>query len=850
MAKPNKHRPPNAKPAPAAPSSGPTSNSSPSPSHPTSAQQQEVVFFMAEAAAISGDGTAPDPPAIEPLPTGLTIEQALKDTREARRLFEAARSRVEDERRRSDELDRAVRDQRTKQDKEESRLGERVKYADERERLLLEQKTSLTERELNASSGFLVERRRMVGELERHVVALQAELSALQTTSDASRERDSLELRARLDARAVAQRREDEVRERAIDDERRSSDDRLSKERESHRAELQVELAAERARFDAQRSRDRAEHDARIVAEDRALDARRAALEDAERALRLAKREVEAAREVVDEDAVALASKVARRAAAQVSELEGEITALRESLARTVAVRDQQLKSLASYRELEVRFGGERPEQLLERLELAERARDELETKLRASPGEAAVGRLAVLEKERSGLIEEHSVLQHQLADHQARLAKKRSASVELETLRADREAHDAQRKLLEAAIRDLQIDVDKYTQKDESRDPMEALSSIDRDANWQDPPRTVARIPSLRDFATDLRQRIATGIPERTLYYSERDVRCFLGGLAMSRMMLLQGISGTGKTSLPLAFSRAVGAEVAVIEVQAGWRDRQDLVGYFNAFDRRYYATNFLTALYRAGTPACKDRLCLIVLDEINLSRVEQFFADFLSALELPEGQRRLTLLGESLLTPPALMIEGKHLPIPPNVWFVGTANHDETTTEFADKTYDRAHVMELPRRDLSQVGFAIEKTVPREAISYEGLKQAFDSAVRARPSETRDALAWLGARDGIAGLLDRSFRVGWGNRLERDVERFVPVVVEAGGSRGEAMDHLLATKVLRKLRDRHDVRAKPLEELRDALSMDWLDPTSPPERSLHLIDRELRAKRDEAEG
>ncbi len=87
---------------------------------------------------------------------------------------------------------------------------------------------------------------------------------------------------------------------------------------------------------------------------------------------------------------------------------------------------------------------------------------------------------------------------------------------------------------------------------------------------------------------------------------------------------------------------------------MQAGWRDRQDLVGYYNSFHRHYYATSFLQALYRAATPAFHDRLFLMVLDEINLSRPEQFFADFLSALEQPIKDRRLTLVDDAVATPP----------------------------------------------------------------------------------------------------------------------------------------------------------------------------------------------------
>jgi 5-methylcytosine-specific restriction endonuclease McrBC GTP-binding regulatory subunit McrB len=95
--------------------------------------------------------------------------------------------------------------------------------------------------------------------------------------------------------------------------------------------------------------------------------------------------------------------------------------------------------------------------------------------------------------------------------------------------------------------------------------------------------------------------------------------------------------------------------------------------------------------ALYRAGTPAFKDKPYVIVLDEMNLSHPEQYFADVLSAIE---RDAPLTLTNVLLEPAPSRLAEGRLLAIPSNVWFVGTANHDETTMGFADKTYDRSHV------------------------------------------------------------------------------------------------------------------------------------------------------------
>ncbi|MEH9035961.1 hypothetical protein RAF97_26045, partial [Klebsiella quasipneumoniae subsp. similipneumoniae] len=79
----------------------------------------------------------------------------------------------------------------------------------------------------------------------------------------------------------------------------------------------------------------------------------------------------------------------------------------------------------------------------------------------------------------------------------------------------------------------------------------------------------------------------------------------------------------------------KAMGGFCTDISVQAGWRDRDDLLGHYNAFERRYYEKDCLQALYRAQTPYWQDTCNVILLDEMNLSRPEQYFAEFLSALE-----------------------------------------------------------------------------------------------------------------------------------------------------------------------------------------------------------------------
>ena len=290
-----------------------------------------------------------------------------------------------------------------------------------------------------------------------------------------------------------------------------------------------------------------------------------------------------------------------------------------------------------------------------------------------------------------------------------------------------------------------------------------------------------------------------------------------------MSRLILVQGVSGTGKTSLPLSFVRAIAGGGAFIEVQAGWRDRQDLIGHFNSFEGKFYESKFLQALYQAQCPSYADRPYLIVLDEMNLSHAEQYFADLIAALELPdETKRELDLLTGPLpegIAPRLLRNSGRTIKIPSNVWFVGTANQDETTKDFADKTYDRAHIMELPIKHRS---FTIKppRTDPPR-ISYTSLRNEFATARVRYAAKAAQGCEFI--EEHLREFMGIRFRIGWGNRLQRQIEDYVPVVLAANGTLSEAMDYLIAMKVLRKIRNRYENQVPDIEALSDHLRSVW---------------------------
>ncbi|MCR4683818.1 MAG: hypothetical protein K5647_10855, partial [Clostridiales bacterium] len=180
-------------------------------------------------------------------------------------------------------------------------------------------------------------------------------------------------------------------------------------------------------------------------------------------------------------------------------------------------------------------------------------------------------------------------------------------------------------------------------------------------------------------------------------LYYDLDMMRHFIASMGTTRIIILQGISGTGKTSLPYAFGRFVGLDTTVVSVQPSWRERTELYGYFNEFTKKYNETDFLRAIYEANYYRDPH---IIILDEMNIARVEYYFAEMLSILELPlKDEWKIDVVNATWSNDPCLITNGK-IAIPDNVWFVGTINNDDSTFAVADKVYDRAIPIDLDSR------------------------------------------------------------------------------------------------------------------------------------------------------
>jgi hypothetical protein len=272
-------------------------------------------------------------------------------------------------------------------------------------------------------------------------------------------------------------------------------------------------------------------------------------------------------------------------------------------------------------------------------------------------------------------------------------------------------------------------------------------------------------------------------------LYYTPKMISLFFSGMASTKVMILEGISGTGKTSLPYAMAKFFKNSANIISVQPSWRDRAEILGYLNEFTKRFNETEFLKAVYESSY---RKDINFIVLDEMNLARIEYYFAEFLSIMEMPDSTEwKIDLVPDPKGNDPIKVINGK-LQIPNNLWFVGTANKDDSTFTITDKVYDRAFALEFEAKGEF---FQAPDTQPI-SMSYTYLHEMFDEAFYKYPVSR-------GLIDRFAILdkyVQQNFKIAFGNRIMVQMSKFIPVYVACGGSEEDGLDYIFAYKVLRK--------------------------------------------------
>ena len=311
-------------------------------------------------------------------------------------------------------------------------------------------------------------------------------------------------------------------------------------------------------------------------------------------------------------------------------------------------------------------------------------------------------------------------------------------------------------------------------------------LTSVD--ATYKD--RDTRIVPkedlSLEELCNSFRNFAASKLG---LYYTIDVVRQVFSGMATSKLIILEGISGTGKTSLAYALGKFFSFDSNIIPVQPSWKDRSELLGYYNEFTKKFNETEFLKALY---VSTYRKDLNIIILDEMNLARIEYYFAEFLSVMEMRDKENWvLDLIPSVDKNDPKNLVDGK-LQIPQNVVFFGTANNDDSTFTISDKVYDRAVSLFFDDK-----GRPFEAE-PQEPISipYSQLESLFNEAKK----QFTISEQMLEKFEELDNFVIRKFKLAFGNRIMKQLESFVPVYIGCGGTESDAFDFIFTNKILKK--------------------------------------------------
>lgn len=469
-------------------------------------------------------------------------------------------------------------------------------------------------------------------------------------------------------------------------------------------------------------------------------------------------------------------------------------------------------------------------------------------------PDDAAIAELKAVAQEAERLKSENEALEQERNGYQQEVFAARRAYRDLEVIRQEVAATDA---LNEHLLQELASH--KTALENRTGDTCPSLTKVDAETEGevfkQEITKRVFRpaLGSLKDIVSHVKNYAGSRNKEEKLFYTDNDIRAFLAGMAVSRLIILQGMSGTGKSSLPRIFAEAISGFHTLIPVESSWRDRNELLGYYNDFNKKFNAKTFTIELYRHSKERCREIPTFIVLDEMNIARIEYYFSDFLTVLQEPDHEKWLielvssdmrTLpmelpeelkeemrneepsmyaiwekieksrkgdlnsdtsdeekekffaylkeLGE--LTGAKDLIDGRKIKVTDNIWFVGTANQDESTFEISDKVYDRAQVVSLNRKGVSE-GRYID--TQKKYISVTDLIKLFKSAIDSY-TDRRKVEERLEKLDAV--LMDK-FDTSFGNRIVTQAVDFAAVFTAAGGKLEDALDYQISTKLLRKV-------------------------------------------------
>lgn len=307
-------------------------------------------------------------------------------------------------------------------------------------------------------------------------------------------------------------------------------------------------------------------------------------------------------------------------------------------------------------------------------------------------------------------------------------------------------------------------------------------------------------------------------------LLYAKNDLINFHIAVKSSRLVILSGMSGTGKSKLITIYAKTLGLNdrFRMIPVSPAWTDDSDLLGYLDYKNMIYRPadTDLVNFLLKAQDDP--EKLYMVCFDEMNLARVEHYFSQFISVLENNDDERFIQLYNSNLenrvynsnVYPSKVLVRK-------NVIFVGTVNIDESTFHFSDKVLDRANVIKLNMCSFNELAEVKKNIISEDIDEIDFNTNDFFETNNTFFTMTDDELSFLDELNYC--LKENNPRMGIGYRVISQINQYLSAIPQdIGYDRQEAFDNLIVQRILTKLRGADDQIIKLIGNLNEENKLD----------------------------
>lgn len=498
---------------------------------------------------------------------------------------------------------------------------------------------------------------------------------------------------------------------------------------------------------------------------------------------------------------------------AELVPLRAEYLSVKERLEKAEELEGRVETLTVQYEEMAGKIAEKRNE--LQRLEEAEMRVEKLEMRERELETECSriEGRLEAqsdeLEEFGARITKEREVLAEAQSEHSRAQAEAAAVALELRRQHGEIEALGETRGKLEARLAYLTGEIAKA----EGRAPDEEGDATDKLRELRETPPVVRQLSEWKvadweEEKTAL-HRAGQRLESKGLHYPARTLRAFHTAMKVNettQMAVLAGISGTGKSQLPRQYAAGMGIGFLQVPVQPRWDSPQDLMGFYNYIEGKFRPTDMARALWALdeanNEEAVSDRMMMVLLDEMNLARVEYYFSDFLSRLESRPGPEHVSDKNER--KDAEIELEIPNMLQPPrifpgyNLLFAGTMNEDESTQSLSDKVVDRANILRFSAPKTIRTVQPNGKVPEVRALS----RKRWQAWIRPISSVSEDRRV----SDGVETMVDlmKQFKHPFGHRLGRAIMAYVANYPKFDGADpiNDALADQIEMRLLPKLR------------------------------------------------